>query len=541
MNIQMNRFKRAGVISALLLGTIISCSEDFLIDTNNKDLTAEVVFVSDVAVIAAVTGVYDGFQNDSQGDPGLPGEYNVKGIHRWANSTALDFLNNENPETSSYLNFNPDPSTADVSTKIWPNNYRQIGRANIVLEKLRKAVENEDISLDLGNRLIGEVLVLRCISYQYLAEVYGDVPLMLTTDDDHFKARDPQDLIFQQIITDATEAIDKLPWEYAIEKGRVDKSTAYTVLGNAHMWLGEYGEAVAAYEALEGSPVLDLEENFLDIHALDNPNGKESIFELQWAANADLSWSRNDEVNILQLFAMPTDITGGGGFTGIPSKELYDAYEPGDMRRIATVTAPGEEHPDPLIDISQYEIKIPTGELDADGEPIYLTDDNGDFIYINTVGTVEEPWTGGSPNTRSGYWGVKSWRDPSIMGWGSPVIFGGQGHIWMRYGGVLLSLAEAALKDGQTAKAQAAFDRVRNRAWGGTAPAKTVDMDGILKEYRLELAGEFSLWGVIRRSGEATKFIKDNYGLDMPVEKQIYPIPSSQISANPNLVQNPGY
>ncbi|WP_298475697.1 RagB/SusD family nutrient uptake outer membrane protein [uncultured Maribacter sp.] len=518
MNIQINRFKRAGVISALLLGTIISCSEDFLIDTNNKDLTSEVVFRSDETAIASVTGVYDGFQNDSQGDPGLPGEYNVKGIHRWANSTALDFLNNENPETSSYLNFNPDPSTADVSTKIWPNNYRQIGRANIVLENLRDAIENEDISSDLGNRLIGEVLVLRCISYQYLAEVYGDVPLMLTTADDPFKARDPQDLIFQQIVTDATEAIDKLPWEYEIEKGRVDKSTAYTVLGNAHMWLGEYGEAVAAYEALEGSPVLDLEENFFDIHDVDNPNGKESIFELQWAANADLSWSRNDEVNILQLFAMPTDITGGGGFTGIPSKELYDAYEPGDTRRIATVIAPGDEHPDPEINIIDY-----------------------DGVEINTVGTVAEPWTGGSPETRSGYWAIKSWRDPTIQGWGSPVIFGGQGHIWMRYGGVLLSLAEAALKDGQTAKAQAAFDRVRNRAWGGTAPAKTVDMDGILKEYRLELAGEFSLWGVIRRSGEATKFIKDNYGLDMPVEKQIYPIPSSQISANPNLVQNPGY
>ena len=85
----------------------------------------------------------------------------------------------------------------------------------------------------------------------------------------------------------------------------------------------------------------------------------------------DLAWSRNDEVNILQLFAMPTDITGGGGFTGIPTRELYEAYQPGDTRRAATVLAPGEEHPDPLIDISMY-----------------------DGIDINTVGTVAEPWTG---------------------------------------------------------------------------------------------------------------------------------------------------
>ncbi len=518
MNIKMINTKRMALLAVFALVTLVACSEEFLIDTNNKDLTGEVVFGSDATAVAVVTGVYDAFQNDSQGDSGIPNEYNVKGVHRWANSTGLDFLNNENPETSDYLNFNPDPSTSDVAVKIWPNHYRQIGRANIALENMRLAVENENITVDLGNRLIGELLVLRAISYQYLAEVYGDVPLMLSTEDDPFRARDPQDAVFQQIVTDAEEAIDLLPWVYDAEKGRVTKATAYTVLGNAHMWLGQYGDAVTAYEALENSPVLDLEADFFDIHAVDNPNGKESIFEIQWAANGDLGWNRNDEVNILQLFAMPTDITGGGGFTGIPSKELYDAFEPGDTRRMATVIAPGEEHPDPNINIIDY-----------------------DGVEINTVGTVAEPWTGGSPETRSGYWAIKSWRDPNIEGWGRSVLFGGQGHIWMRYGGVLLSLSEAALKDGQTAKAQAAFDRVRNRAWGGTAPAKTVTMDALLQEYRLELAGEFSLWGVVRRSGEAVKFVQDNYGLTMPTDRQIYPIPSDQLSANPNLVQNPGY
>ncbi len=515
MKIKINILKGIGVLGTIVLATMVSCSENFLIDTNNQDLTSEVVFGSDATALAAVTGVYDAFQNDSQGDPGVPNEYNVKGIHRWANSTTLDFLNNENPETSSYLNWNPDPSSSDVSTKIWPNHYRQIGRANIALENLLVAVESGTISADLGNRLIGEVLVLRCISYQYLAEVYGGVPLMLSSTEDPFRARDSQDAVFQQIVIDATDAVARLPWTYDTEKGRVSKATAYTVLGNAHMWLKQYGEAVTAYEALEDSPVLELEENFLDIHAVANPNGKESIFEIQWAANGDLAWSRNDEVNILQLFAMPTDITGGGGFTGIPSKELYDAFEPGDTRRAATVIGPGEEHPDPLIDIIDY-----------------------DGVDINTVGTVAEPWTGGSPETRSGYWAIKSWRDPNIDGWGRSVLFGGQGHIWMRYGGALLSLAEAALRDGQTAKAQAAFDRVRNRAWGGSAPAKTITIDALLQEYRLELAGEFSTWGVIRRSGEATKFIKDNYGIDVPPGREIYPIPSSQISANPNLVQN---
>jgi len=286
------------------------------------------------------------------------------------------------------------------------------------------------------------------------------------------------------------------------------------------MWLKQYKNAVSAFEEIEKGGVTELESNYLDIHAVDNKNGKESLFEIRWAANADLGWNRNDEVSILQLFAMPTDITGGGGFAGIPRKELYDSFEAGDLRRQATVIGPGEEHPDPNIDISMY-----------------------DGVTINTAGTVADPWTGAPAgeaenDQRTGYWGIKSWRDPSIEGWGKAVLFGSQSHIWIRYGEVLLSLAESALKDGDTPKAQAAFDRVRDRAWGGTAPAKVVSMDNILEEYRHELGGEFSLWPVIRRSGEVRKYLEDRYPTEaasLEGNDLIVPIPNTAISVNPNL------
>ncbi|WP_303317858.1 RagB/SusD family nutrient uptake outer membrane protein [Flavivirga abyssicola] len=505
-------------IGALLLVLLYGCSDSFLQDPNTKDLTEAFVYGSDATAIAAVTGVYDGLQNDSQGDPGLPNEYNVKGIFAYANYPALDWQPQARRADSDYFNFDVNPD-GEVPVKIWPNNYRAIGRANNALVGLQSGIDGGSISADLGNRLIGEVLVIRAISYQYLAAVYGDVPIMLSIADDPFKGRDPQDMVFQQIVTDMNDAVNRLPWSHDTDKGRVTKGTAYAVLGNAHMWLKQYSEAITAFEAIEAGGVTSLEPDYFDIHALDNPNGVESLFELQWAANGDLGWNRNDEVNILQLFAMPTDITGGGGFAGIPTKELYDSFEPGDLRRQATVIAPGEEHPDPLIDINMY-----------------------DGVNINTAGTVAEPWTGGDPAGRSGYWGVKSWRDPNIDGWGREQLFGGQGHIWIRYGEVLLSLAESALREGQTAKAQTAFDRVRDRAWGGTAPAKTVSIANILQEYRHELGGEFSLWAVIRRSGEAAMFIQDSYGLTLPQGRDLMPVPNTEISVNSNLLpQNTGY
>jgi len=513
----MKYFKKTWVFTFLITLGIMGCSSEFLLDSNTKDLIESVVYGANETAIAAVTGVYDGFQNDSQGDPGLPNEYNVKGIFRMANNITLDWQDSSPREDSEYWDFDINPDS-DVPVKIWPNNYRAIGRANNALANLQPAIDAGSVDADLGSRLIGEVLVLRAIGYQYLAATYGDVPLMLSPTDDPFKARDPEADVYRQIVIDMGDAIPRLPWSYDNEKGRVTKSTAYAVLGNAHMWLGQYQEAITAFEAIESGGAVSLEPDYLDIHAIDNPNGVESIFELQWAANADLGWSRNDEVNILQLFAMPTDITGGGGFAGIPTQELYDSFEEGDLRRQATVIAPGEEHPDPAIDISMY-----------------------DGVDINTCGTVAEPWTGGDPEARTGYWGIKSWRDPNIDGWGRAILFGGQGHIWIRYGEVLLSLSEAAFRTGDVNKAQAAFDRVRNRAWGGTAPPKTVSIDNILQEYRHELGGEFSLWPVLRRSGEASRYMSEVHGVTVPTGRELVPISNSELDINPNLTQNAGY
>ncbi|MDO5988064.1 RagB/SusD family nutrient uptake outer membrane protein [Flavivirga amylovorans] len=511
----MKNIKFIGVLGAILLALVYSCSDNFLQDTKTDGLTGPTVYSSESTAIAALTGVYDGFQAGSQGDPGFPNEFNIKGIFRMANNVTLDWQDSGSDTEYDRLDVNPD---GDVPTKMWPILYRTIGRANDVLVNIQPAIDAGNIDADLGSRLIGEALVLRAIAYQYLGGTFGGVPLMLDPLDDAFKPRDTQDAVFQQIVTDMTDAVTRLPWSYSEEKGRTTRGTAYAVLGNAHMWLGQYGEAVTAFEAIETGGVTSLEENYLDIHALANPNGKESLFEIQWAANGDLGWNRNDEVSIWQLFSMPTDITGGGGFAGLPRKDLYDSFEAGDLRRQATVLAPGEEHPDPLINIIDY-----------------------DGVDINTVGTVAEPWTGNNPADRTGYWGVKGWRDPTIQGWGKAVIFGGQNHIWIRYGEVLLSLAESALKDGQTAKAQAAFDRVRNRAWGGTAPAKTVSMDNILDEYRHEIGGEFSLWPVIRRSGEATSYMQRVKGVTIPSGHELLPLPNNALAINENLKQNDGY
>ncbi|MCX2680479.1 RagB/SusD family nutrient uptake outer membrane protein [Galbibacter sp. EGI 63066] len=491
------------------------CSEEFLQDQKYDGLSDEVIFSSEETAVASVTGVYDTFQ-------GSPIEYLTKAVFYPANFLTQDFLN---IGADTFFQTFEIPTTFPAFNNMWIQNYKGIGRANTALDNLLPAVERGDIDAELGNRLMGECYAIRGILYSLLASNFGGVPIVVEPaggNVDAFAPRNTQDEVFQQIVLDMQEAVKVLPWSYDAENlGRVTKGTAYAYMGSAYMWLGEYEKAIEAFEALEGH--YTLEEEFLDIFAYDNQNGKESIFEIQlYDSEGDLGWGHTDNVTFLQSFTMPNEIANGGGYSAA-AKALYDSFESGDERKLATVIGPGDEHPDPLINISDY------------------PNIQENFGGINTCGTIDEPWLGidGLPG-REGYYGVKTWRNPTVDGWSGPNIFGGRNLIFMRYGEVLLSLAECYHRLGDNATAMDYVMQVRNRAGLTDEPSGNM-IDVIIDEYRHELVGEFSLWWLFRRTGEHERYLQEEFGVTVPSGRDLMPIPQEQIDINPNLTQNPGY
>lgn len=499
-----------GLLAVVLLP--LSCKESFLEQKNTQGITEDALFKKPADGVNIVTGIYDTFHDV---------DFTLKALWYQANFLSQDFKNYGADTFFETYEVRSDFAALDL---FWSRAYQGIARANSAIPIIANMRTNNVLSDSLANRLTGEALFLRGVFYYYLASNFGGVPLELqTVTDDGRHPRNTQDEVFTAVAADMKAAAELLPWPQqlaAVDVGRATKGAALAYLGDAQMWLKKYAEAAATYEQLTGR--YTLEDKFVNIHEFSNQNGKESVFEIQYYPGNDLSWGHTNDSHWLTSFGMPDEVTQFG--YAYADKKLYDSFEAGDMRKLATVIGPGDEHPSPAIQIKNYPLV------------------QKNFPGMNTLGTKEKPWKG-SDNLRSGYYGVKTWRDPGVTGnSGNPTnIFSGQNLILMRYGQVLLSKAEALAKSGNTAGALNIINnQIRKRA-GLNATTTTDVTKALLAEYRHELAGEFSLWFVLRRSGEHISYVRDTYGITVPPGKDLMPIPEGQRATNAKLDQNPGY
>jgi hypothetical protein len=359
------------------------------------------------------------------------------------------------------------------------------------------------------------------------------------------------------------------------------------------MWLKDYAGALTALNNSELTSNYHLLSNFADVNEYDHQNNDESIFEIQfylkpgdpqdWGGSwqppgAELGW--------IDSFSWPNEITQQGYDYGNPA--LWNSYQSGDKRKLLTIVGPGDPILSPGIIAKWGGIKgyPPVVAGFAANNATYKADDG---TIINTVGTLTRPWYGDDKG-RTGYVCAKKWRDPNLTGNyngpdGKGHIFGDQNQILMRYAEVILSRAECKIRTGDVAGGLAYIKLVRDRAWGGTAPAVIQDsakFDGtpgaiitdplqmVLSEYRHELSGEYSTFFDLLRAGTdvCVNFINTangavagnydpipnpapgpthdglKYGLyntAIKAEWTLLPIPQSARASNPNLTQNPGY
>jgi starch-binding outer membrane protein, SusD/RagB family len=113
----------------------------------------------------------------------------------------------------------------------------------------------------------------------------------------------------------------------------------------------------------------------------------------------------------------------------------------------------------------------------------------------------------------------------------------------LRYADVLLLLAEA---DGESPEAYALINEVRERATLPDISAATPGTfsDKLLHERRVEFGFEYQRWHDLLRFGVALQVMNTflaPQGITIDATRLLDPISQNTLSANPKLVQNPGY
>ena len=487
-----------------------SCSEEFLTQQDTRDSTSESLFKKPEDAVQLVNAIYNTMHNNN---------FVIKALWYQANFLTQDY---KNWGSDTFFATYEIPTNFGALNTFWVRSYEGITRANSALETIEIMRADGILDEDLANRLKGESLFLRGLFYYYLATEFGGVPLELAlTTDDGRHPRNTQDEVFQSVVSDLENAAALLPWREDLELtdiGRATKGAALAYLGDAQMWLKKYDDAVTSYNKLEGH--YQLEDDFLRIHAFDNQNGMEDIFSIQYITAANMRNGSSDTQWLVE-FCLPEEISKTG--YAYVDKKYYDSFEAGDERKFATVIGPGDEHPDPVIDISMYKNVKDT------------------YGGINTLGTEANPWKG-ADGQRSGYYAVKSWRDANVTGRFGDYSYSSLNLILMRYGQVLLSKAEALYRSGNEAEARNIINnQIRLRANLEPVPESEDFITMLTNEYRYELGGEFSFFFYLRRAGEAEKFVLDKYNIVIPPGHTLMPIPVEQIATNQTLVQNPGY
>jgi hypothetical protein len=522
-----------------------ACSRNFLNPTDTQGTTAASLFHTPQDGISLVNAIYDGFQHDNQ-------NFVLKGIWYNANYTTQDFFNWGADVSYNTYQFPTDFASLPV---FWNDSYQGISRANSAFPIIRQMRTQGVITDSLANFLLGQAHFLRGIYYYYMACTFGGVPLELNVITNGLHPRASQDSVFKQVVSDMDSASQLLPWPEQLaaqDLGRATKGAALGYKGAAEMWLKNYAGAITDFQAL--IPHYTLLPNFMSIHEYNNQNNKESIFELQFnlPSGQTPDWSyNNNEVTWQSSFMWPWE-TSNFGYT-YSNKLLYTSFEPGDLRKAASIIGPDDSTQSPGIvaigGIRNY-AQVKAGFAGTLSLPkSHFTGADGKII--NTCGKTGDLWTGDQPGQpRSGYYPMKYWRDPNVSGNtpsavdGKTHIFGDQNLTLLRLGEIYLDLAECQFKTGDQASATNSLMKVRNRAWGGAAPASPFGPDFMqimLEEYRHELAGEMSTWYNMRRTGLHIAYIQNTFGLTIPPGHDLLPIPQSEIATNPFLTQNPGY
>lgn len=508
--------------------------------------------------------VGDYYKTEKNLEAALTGVYDALGSGAVYGSTYIGALGSDGDESyyfrSTYVQgpvvYNHTSSEPTLG-QLWQGLYFGISRANLLLHYLPSA----EVSAELKKRIRGEALFLRSYYYFMLVQNFGRVPL--STD----PTLEPKNMnlaqssiaqIYDRILKDMTEAEDLvLPIEDINHGGRVSKSAVRGILARVCLVMAgeplkdvsKYAEARSwALKVIEDTEFKhELNPDFSQIfinYAQDKYDIKESIWEVEFWGNRLDAFTETGNVGNHNGIANADDKKIGiaRGFYAATGT-LYRTFDANDLRRDWSI-AP----------FKYKSVKDPANPGEYTTTKVNENSQSFWQRYLGKYRREMETLTPKSP-------------------YNTPINFP-----LLRYSDVLLMFAEAEneVEHGPTAEAYAAINSVRQRAFGKLLPGATdinaydlkdLDYDSFFEQITFERSRELCFealrkadlirWGlfVSKMNQVGTDATNDIAGIptasfqppkyapigfnNVTSKHSIHPIPSSELSVNRLLTQNP--
>jgi starch-binding outer membrane protein, SusD/RagB family len=314
MKTHINQHTNLSILAlAVYIGlfALSSCKKLVDNDPSRTQLLDEEVYKDSATVKSAVAGLYSTLSYTN------PYKYSLSTLPGFS-ADELRFIGSSQ---DAFIN-NALRSDNGAVAQLWSAPYQTIYGCNSIIEGLQSGTNMTD---QFKNQAMGEARFIRALGYFYLVNVFGDVPLILTTDVilNTSKGRDPVAAVYSQILDDLKFAQANLREDYAVsggERTRANKWSATALLARTQLYLANWTEAESeATSLIENTALFGL------------PGGLSEVFE---ANSREAILQFHNDLNGITGYAtevLPNPVEGTARY--IYSPQLEAAFEAGDLRK----------------------------------------------------------------------------------------------------------------------------------------------------------------------------------------------------------------
>jgi hypothetical protein len=530
-NMKNRVYRLIGILAVSSL-VIASCTKD-LDRTPKYGSNAESLYVNLAGYKSVLAKLYAGLT--LTGNSGPDGNGDVSGIDEGFSSYVRQYWSAQELSTDEAVIGWNDATIKDFHYMTWSASdvfLRALyGRIYFQITLANEFIRESDAAKVSGRGISGadateiaymraEARFLRALSYYHALDLFGNVPFV--TEADNVGAFLPPQInrtnLFNYIESELKAVENDLKDARANEYGRADKAAAWALLSrlylNAEVYTGtpKYTECITYCNKITAISGYQLVPNYRWLFLADNnvTSTSEFIFAINFDGNRSRTW---------------------GGTTFLVHAPIVGSMNSADH---------GVDFGWGGVRVTKQWVQKWTGPAGDTRQNFYTAGQNLQVTDIS--------------NQNDGY-GVVKFRNVTSTG------ANGSNPTWVdtdfpvfRLAEIYLNYAEAVLRGGSGGSSATALNYInalRVRAYGNTTgniTAGQLTLPFILDERAKELH-----WEAVRRTDliRFGQFTEATYlwdwkgntlnGQSVSSNRKIYPIPSADITANPNLTQNTGY